>query len=489
MNKLILLFLSLILISSVNAQVDIIVAFPHLSFTNPVDLQAPADGSNRIFVVEQAGLIHVFKNDTMTAQTNIFLDISSLVDDSGTEMGLLGLAFHPNYAENGYFYVNYTAANPRHSVIERFSVSGNDPEKADPESGLILLEYDQPESNHNGGQIAFGPDGYLYIAAGDGGGGGDDHGEIGNGQDLTQLLGKILRIDVDNSSQERNYAIPEDNPFAGNQNGYREEIYAYGLRNPWRFSFDTDTGWLWAADVGQGRYEEIDIIENGKNYGWRIMEGFHCYNPSTGCNTEGLELPIWEYDHNTGNSITGGYVYHGQNVPELQNKFIYGDYLSHRIWALTYDGVNPVENEDLGVIPFDLVSFGTDENEELYMLTFDGSNAKIYTFKTGTTSTLSPHETVNPLEYTLGDNFPDPFNPETNIPVTIQKEGNIEIAIYSITGRLVKTIQYGSRNAGRYFIQWDGTDQKGMLQPSGIYLYQLKFKGNLVDTKQMVFLK
>ncbi|MEJ2544210.1 MAG: PQQ-dependent sugar dehydrogenase [Calditrichaceae bacterium] len=316
--KNILIFL-IFMISIAHAQFDLEVAFPHLNFTQPVDLQNAGDGSNRIFVVEQRGIIHVFENDSSVLATDIFIDLQDSVNDAGSEEGLLGLAFHPNYEENGYFYVNYTDASPRRTVIARYQVSENEPNKADPESELVLLQFNQPESNHNGGQLAFGPDGYLYIATGDGGGSGDQHGEFGNGQDRTTLLGNILRIDVDNADDGLNYAIPEGNPFVGNQNDYREEIFAYGLRNPWRFSFDKETGWLWAGDVGQGDYEEVDIIESGNNYGWRIMEGLHCYN-SEECDQTGLTLPIWEYPHGTGYSITGGYVYYGAQCSGIERE-------------------------------------------------------------------------------------------------------------------------------------------------------------------------
>src|SRR5688500_4608219 len=212
-----------------------VVAFPNLSFTRPVDLQHAGDNSNRIFVVEQAGIISVFPNDPEVSEKKDFLDIREKVDDQGNEEGLLGLAFHPDYETNGYFYVNYTAANPNRTVISRFKVSAANTSEADAASETILLTFEQPYSNHNGGQVSFGPDGYLYIAVGDGGSGGDPH---DNGQNRSTLLGSILRIDVNKAENGRAYGIPADNPFSKNNNGYREEIYAYGLRNPWRFSFD-----------------------------------------------------------------------------------------------------------------------------------------------------------------------------------------------------------------------------------------------------------
>ena len=472
-----------------SAQFELEVAFPNLNFTRPVDLQNAGDQSDRIFVVEQRGLIHVFPNDSSVLETEIFIDLQDSLNDTGSEEGLLGLAFHPNYKENGYFYVNYTDLSPRRSVIARYQVSENDPDKADPNSEFILLEFNQPQSNHNGGQLAFGLDGYLYIATGDGGGGGDNHGEIGNGQDRTNLLGKILRIDVDNMDDELNYAIPEDNPFVGNQEDYREEIFAYGLRNPWRMSFDPITGWLWAGDVGQGDYEEIDIIENGKNYGWRIMEGLHCYNPSSGCDQTGFELPIWEYDHDIGYSITGGYVYRGSAVPGLTGKYIYGDYVTRWLWALSYDGVNPAENDTVTQSPSDISSFGIDESKELFICTFNGSSSKIFRFKPTVVSIF--HETDNHIvtDFYLGDNYPNPFNPGTQIPFNLMEEAEIEISIFDIIGQLVQTLLRERKTAGSYITYWNGKNTKGYIQPSGMYFYQMKIDNELVSIKRLILLK
>lgn len=313
----------LLLAPHVYAQYELEIAFPNLTFARPVDLQHAGDGSDRLFIVEQAGVIRVFANTSSVATADTFLNIQNRVNDSGNEEGLLGLAFHPNFATNGYFYVNYTASNPRRTVVARYRVSAN-PNRADANSEFVLLTVNQPYENHNGGQLAFGPDGYLYIGMGDGGSGGDPQ---NNGQDRRGLLGDMLRIDVDNPAGGLNYGIPPDNPFVGNTSGYREEIYAYGFRNPWRFSFDFVTGWLWVGDVGQGSREEIDIVEKGLNYGWRIMEGKICYSPSSGCDQTGLALPIWDYGRSSGASITGGYVYRGSRVAPLAGAYVYGDSL------------------------------------------------------------------------------------------------------------------------------------------------------------------
>jgi glucose/arabinose dehydrogenase len=389
--------------ASVQHEYDVEVAFPNLLFNSPVGVYNAGDGSNRLFVVEQAGVIKVFENTRNVSSFNVFLDISNRVL-SGGELGLLGMAFHPNYTANGYFYLDYTVNSPRRSIISRLSVSANDPNQADINSELILLQVEQPFANHNGGQLAFGPDGYLYIALGDGGGTGDPY---GNAQNRSTLLGSILRIDINSASGSLNYTIPSDNPFVGNSQGYREEIFAYGLRNPWRFSFDPVSGWLWAADVGQSRIEEIDLIEKGKNYGWNIMEGSLCYSPSSGCNQTGLELPVWEYNHTLGYAVTGGFVYRGSLLTELVGAYIYGDYGSGRIWALWYNGTGAPVNIELVDTSLNIPSFGVDEENELYICAFDG---KIYG--------LRVMDTIPP-EISAPMNVPQEPTPEQDVKVTV----------------------------------------------------------------------
>ncbi|RPA68459.1 glucose sorbosone dehydrogenase [Cyclobacteriaceae bacterium YHN15] len=350
-------------------------AFPNLSFSRPVDFQHAGDGTDRIFIVEQRGEISVFQNDREVEDKTLFLNIESKVNDQGNEEGLLGLAFHPDYENNGFFFVNYTAASPRRTVISRFQVSATDPNRADESSELVILEFNQPYTNHNGGQLSFGPDGYLYIASGDGGSGGDP---LNHGQRPETLLGAILRIDINKQEGGGNYAIPVDNPFVNNEEGFKEEIYAYGLRNPWRFSFDPQTNTLWTGDVGQNRAEEIDVISKGRNYGWRTMEGFSCFDPVSGCIQEGLEMPIWEYTHSNGDrSITGGFVYRGTEISELQGLYVYGDFVSGRIWTLDFSDLDNPVNTELMRADFSVSSFGTDQSNELYLCGFDG---KIYRF-------------------------------------------------------------------------------------------------------------
>ncbi len=365
--------LPLLLLTSlhcVSAQDVLEPAFPNLSFRRPVDLQSPPDGSDRLFIVEQPGSIRVFENDPAVSSSTLFLDIEARVNDRGNEEGLLGLAFHPEYSQNGRFFVYYTADNPRRSVVAAYAVDPSNPNRALVESESVLLEVNQPFSNHNGGQIVFGPDGFLYIGLGDGGSANDP---MGNGQNRGTLLGAILRIDVDTPSSERAYGIPPDNPFAGNSQGFREEIYAYGLRNPWRFSFDSETGTLWAADVGQNSFEEVDIIKTGGNYGWNVREAAHCFSPSSGCPEEGFIDPVSEYGRGDGGSITGGYVYRGSAAPDLYGKYIYGDFSSGRIWALTVDGERVTDRVELLNSNLNIAAFGVDSALNLYLCAFDGS--------------------------------------------------------------------------------------------------------------------
>lgn len=420
-------------------------AFPNLTFTNPVDLQHAGDGTDRIFIVEQAGIIYVIQNNPQTTVKKIFLNIVDSVS-SGGEMGLLGLAFHPNYESNGYFYVNYTKSSPyRRTLISRFKVSSTNPDSADRSSGTILMEIAQPYSNHNGGQLAFGPDGYLYIALGDGGSGGDPQ---NYSQNRSSLLGKLLRINVDQTQGSLNYAIPPDNPFANNTQGFREEIYAYGLRNPWRFSFDFSTGQLWCGDVGQSSREEIDIITNGGNYGWRCYEGTLPYN-TTGCTGTNYLPPIWEYPRSEGYSVTGGYVYRGPNLPELFGKYIYGDYGTRKIWALTYDGVNPLVNQFLVTCNSAISSFGIDLNNELYVV---GYNGIIYRF-TPTASIVAPSNlrfTYNsPTSITL--NWNDNSNNETGFKIERKMGSGNFILIDSVGANVTTYTDNSISDTGLYY--------------------------------------
>ncbi len=454
-------------------------AFPNLTFTRPVELQHAGDGSNRLFVVEQQGIIYVFENERQTSVKKTFLDIRDLVNDSGNEEGLLGLAFHPDYSDNGYFYVDYTAANPRRTVIARYSVSTADSNRAEENSEFVILQVDQPYSNHNAGKILFGRDGYLYITLGDGGSGGDPQ---GNGQNRKTLLGSILRIDVDQTQGEFNYAIPSDNPFAGNSDGFRREIYAYGLRNPWKVGFDPETGWLWAADVGQNSWEEVDIIEKGGNYGWNIMEGRHCYNAAS-CDTTGLALPVWEYSHDVGQSVTGGQVYRGSNIPDLVGKYIYADYVSGRIWALHYDGESEPVNTLIKDTALFISAFGVDSKQNLYICAFDG---RIYRFKKTATNINAMRSPS--IEFRLQQNHPNPFNQRTAIRYDLQSPAKVDVQIFDLKGRFISTLINEVKPQGQHVVFWNGRDSHNKPVASGVYLCRF-MADNRVETKKMLLIK
>jgi glucose/arabinose dehydrogenase len=331
----------------------------------PVAVVSAGDGSGRLFVVEKGGTIRIVQNGVLLDTP--FLDIRDRVGSSGSEQGLLGLAFHPDYASSGQFYVNYTDRRGN-TQVSRFTVTG-DPNQADPASEVSILSLGQPASNHNGGNLAFGPDGYLYIGTGDGGAAGDRY---GNGQNLQTLLGAMLRLDVDGGSP---YAIPPDNPFVGNE-AARGEIWAYGLRNPWRYSFDRATGDLYIADVGQNTYEEVDVqpadSHGGENYGWPIMEGLHCYPANANCDRSGLVLPVAEYEHSGGYcSVTGGYVYRGSAFPFFEGVYVFGDYCSGLIWGMRR-GADGWQVAELARTGIQISTFGEGEDGELYVADLGG---------------------------------------------------------------------------------------------------------------------
>jgi len=334
-------------------------------FDQPVYLTAPA-GDPRLFVVEQTGKIRIVSGGALLPAP--FLDISAKIS-AGGERGLLSMAFHPNYAQNGYFYVDYTDTQGD-TRVERYRVSA-DANAADPASGQMVLTVAQPYSNHNGGLIKFGPDGYLYVALGDGGSGGDPQ---GNGQNPAALLGKILRIDVNGAAP---YAIPPTNPLVG-QTGKRPEVWITGVRNPWRFSFDRDAGLLYLADVGQNQWEEVHVTPaatGGLNFGWNLMEATHCYG-SGSCSQQGLTLPVLEYSHADGCSITGGYVYRGSQVPGVRGHYFYSDYCEGWIRSFRWDGSQAVDRKEWEVGSIgNVTSFGEDAARELYVTS---TNGKVY---------------------------------------------------------------------------------------------------------------
>lgn len=371
------------------AAITIDVAFPKLAFDRPVVVTHAGDGTNRLFVVGQKGTIWALPNDGNVDEPPVFMEMEDKVayDDRMNEEGLLGLAFHPKFKENGEFFLYYTSTSEEHlSVISRFKAN-KDHTKAEASSEEVLMTIKQPFWNHNGGTLEFGKDGHLYIALGDGGKGDDP---LQSGQDLSTLFGKILRIDVDHKSPGLPYAIPQDNPFVKTANA-RGEIFALGVRNPWRISFDRETGDLWCADVGQNLWEEISIVPKGGNLGWSKREATH--KARVGAKTfEENDLapksadfvdPIWEYPHTDawGKSITGGQVYRGSKVPALKGYYLYGDYVSGKVWALKADKTSKVtENRPVAwpaALP--IVTFGEDEKGEVYFSSTNGG--KIYSFK------------------------------------------------------------------------------------------------------------
>jgi glucose/arabinose dehydrogenase len=340
---------------------------------HPLAVVAPGDGTTRLFVVDQTGGIWIVADGKR--QATAFLDIGSKVSKGG-EQGLLGLAFHPDYPRNPRFYTDYTDVDGN-TVVSEWRVSSSDPNKADPKSEQVLLTVDQPFPNHNGGDVVFGPDGYLYITLGDGGSGGDPQ---GNGQRLDTLLAKILRIDVDHPSAGRRYGIPSDNPFVG-RDGARPEAYVTGLRNPWRISFDRTTRDLWIGDVGQNAFEEIDVVRagsgGGQNFGWNKLEGFHCYPSGDSCSTDGLTPPVTEYPHPQGCSVTGGVVYRGSAYPALAGAYLFSDYCSGTIWAIdaaANDTRNPMV---VGESHKAISSFGEDEAGEVYVTDLGGELLRV----------------------------------------------------------------------------------------------------------------
>jgi len=448
--------------------------FPSLpSFVFPVELVHADDGTNRLFVVQQRGIIYVFENFPDVSTRKVFLNLSDRVSQSGSETGLLGLAFHPDYPDSGYLYLNYTSSSSGslRSTVARYTVSSANPDSALHNSEVILLSVDQPYENHNGGKLAFGPDGYLYMGFGDGGSGNDPQNRA---QDRTTILGKILRINVDSSERGLPYAIPPSNPFYRNQLGYREEVFAYGIRNPWKFSFDRVTGTLWLGDVGQDRREEVDIVINGGNYGWRLKEGFIC-NPvvNPACqDTAGLLPPVWDYPNLSGagndGSITGGYVYRGLSIPSLYGRYIFGDYISGKTWALTYDGVHPPSVLQLSDEPYLISTFGTDTAGNISLCSY-GAGGRIYKLTEQITGAAADRENV-PAAFQLLQNYPNPFNPSTTIPFSLSSEGEVILSVYNALGEKMTVVTEGHFERGMHSAVWNAAGYA-----SGVYIARLSF--------------
>ncbi len=367
--------------------VKVVEAYPNLRIERPIEVTGAGDGSGRLFIASQFGKIYfIDQADTEVSEPALFMDIQDAVvyKDRENEEGFLGLAFHPKFSQNGYFFVYYTTTERPHvSILSRFQVSAADPNQGDPGSEVELMRIQQPFWNHNGGTLVFGPDGYLYVGLGDGGKANDP---LQSGQDLSKLLGSILRIDVDKTSDQRAYGIPADNPLVGKR-GVWPEIYAWGVRNIWRMSFDRETGLLWAADVGQNDWEEINLIRRGGNYGWSLREAAHSFTlgGSKGSGPrEDLIDPLVEYPHTDawGKSVTGGAVYRGKKTPILNGYYLYGDYVSGFLWALKYDPDQKVvtENRPIKWQNLPVFTFGQTDDGEVLMTTMT-AGGRIYRFE------------------------------------------------------------------------------------------------------------
>jgi uncharacterized repeat protein (TIGR03806 family) len=363
------------------------------TFSSPLLMLQEPSSAARWYVVQQGGTVYVFDNQSNVTARRVFINVTSALSSTGGEEGLLGLAFHPDYPTNPRVYLSYTANDGAQRVSRVVEYQTRDGGMTlDSATAAVILQVYQPESNHNGGHIAFGPDRNLYIGIGDGGGGGDAHGAIGNGQRLSTLLGKMLRINVNATTGSTRYAIPADNPFVGGAvcnidvGGFSAncpEIYAYGLRNPWRWSFDSVSGELWLGDVGQGTWEEVNRVTRGGNYGWRCFEGNHPFNSTCGTNAGTAIAPVAEYGRAQGASITGGYVYRGSSIPELAGRFVFGDFVSGRIWQLTRDAA-PTQQFTTGFSSgLSIASFGQDQVGEIYIVNYGGT---LHRLRAGTAS-------------------------------------------------------------------------------------------------------
>ena len=493
MKKLIII-LSLIFTISIQSdsfsQYAIRDAFPNLTFAYPIEMVTPGDGTNRLFMLEKGGKVIVFDNNPNVTSTKTFLDITDRVSQY-FYAGLFGIAFHPDYENNRYFYLYYMSGTGASLTfhLSRFTTSVSNPDSALKDSELSLMDVPCPNSNHNGSVIKFGPDGYLYFAFGDSspGSGGDPNNKA---QNKAELFGKVHRINVDAVSGGRNYAIPPSNPYYQNTLGYREEIFAYGFRNIWKFNFDLTTGKLWLADVGQSRWEEINIVEAGKNYGWRRKEGFVCYNPASNCDTAGFDPtdPLYAYSHSLGASIAGGYVYRGSRMPGLYGKYIYSDYTSGRIWALSWDGVNPPSNVELFDTQYGIVSFAEDDAKDLYFIHFTASSGKVYKIIDSTLTSVNPLPGNVPSQYSLKQNYPNPFNPVTKIKFDIPRDAKgetqeVSLIIYDAIGKEIAVLVNEMLTPGSYDISFNGEGYA-----SGFYFASL-VTGKFIEIKKMLLMK
>lgn len=461
--------LALPLAAPASAQYQLVDAFPSITFVTPLDIAHAGD--SRLFVVEKDGRIHVIDSGTK----HLFLDISLQVTSIG-EAGLLAMTFPPEGASAGHFYVFYVTDNPTRSIVSRFAVSVADSNAADPVSEEIVLSVDQPAFFHNGGTLAFGPrPGELHVSIG-------EWTDPARAQDLTCLGGSILRIDVRSSDPGLNYFIPRDNPFYGNSSGYREEILAFGFRNPWRMSFDPVRGTLWVGDVGLDTREEVDRVFAGRNYGWPQMEGTVCPAP---CDTSGddLVLPVHEYDHTLGNAVIGGHVYRGSDLWQLIGHYVFTDYTGGRFWSFDVDASEPGPmTEILSGAPV-LLTLGTDAAGEIYA---GGGDGLIYRLES-TVTAVGPDRA--PAFASLGAPYPNPFTLSSAIPFTLSSGAHVSVTVHDVRGHHIRTLETGRWGAGAHTTRWDGDDSRGNDASSGVYFVSLHANGALVGRTRMVLVR
>lgn len=459
----------------------------------PVFLTAPAGDTQRLFIVELPGVIKIYKNGSVLARP--FLDIQSLVNSSTQEQGLFHLAFDPDFDTNGWFYVYYTTgAGAGASTIQRFTVS-SDPDSADPATIHSVFEITQPTDGHNGGTIAFGPDGYLYLGLG-------ESNQQDRAQDPLDLLGKMLRLDVHGDDfpgdPVQNYAVPPDNPFVGDA-GVRDEIWAMGLRNPWRFGFDRLTDDLYIADVGFQSWEEVDFQPagdpGGENYGWPFMEGAHCYTPPTGCDNGGLTYPIHEYPHDPPGcwSISGGFVYRGSAIPSMQGHYFFGDFCTGRIWTLRYEqGVlSDVTERTTEMVPvnggfiWNVVSFGQDAAGELYVIMYGTAGAGAVFRIIPDPDAVDTPLPVGHEEAARITSYPNPFSGATHLQVRLERPTWLDVDVYSSSGRLIRRLHGGPAEAGVVPLEWKAVDERNRPLPAGVYFVRYR-AGDVSGTHKVV---
>ena len=468
--------------------------------SRPVFATAPAGDPDRLFVLEKAGRIRIITNGVL--QATPFLNIVGDVQNSGNEQGLLGLAFDPDYGTNGFFYV-YHIAGPGagNSVIRRYTVTSN-PDSADAGSRHKVLKIPQTQTNHNGGTIAFGPDGYLYLGLGDGGGANDTNDRAQNG---LEFLGKLLRIDVNGddfpADSLQNYAIPPDNPYRTDP-GFLSEIWSYGWRNPYRFSFDQGTGDIYFADVGQNCWEEIDIQPASsvgrENWGWNLMEGMHCFDKTSpfncnpgGCNPAALKLPVHEYPHGGRCSVTGGFVYRGVDIPAMDGVYFFADYCSRQIWTFRWDGANvneftertaeldPIDGSTIG----NITGFGEDGRGELYICDDSGQVFKILPDPVG----VIPNPQTSRF-FGMTGGVPNPFVTATHFEVRLEHASSLEVVVYDAAGRRVRALHDQPHIQGVVPVTWDGRDDDGQPVPAGVYFVHAASQDQSV-TKRVTLLR